>query len=330
MTTKTTTPTPRTTAYDAIVIGGSFAGLSAAMQLARARRRVCVVDAGQPRNRFAAASHGFFGQDGEPPLAMIEQARRKLLAYPTVTLRQGTAVSATAQHIAGSPASGFAVVLDDGAAELTTLEAHKLVLAFGVADELPQIAGLRERWGASVLHCPYCHGYEFAGQRLGVLYHSPQSGMHAQLIADWGPTTLFLNGETTLEASEHERLLALGIAVEPAYIAALEGPGQALNGVRLVASERDGGGDAARVVPLDALYVAPTTRPASPLAEQLGCAFDEGMTGPVIRVDANKMTTVPGVYAAGDLSLARHNATLASAEGVLAGISAHQAMVFGT
>ena len=288
------------------------------MQLARARRRVCVVDAGQPRNRFAAASHGFFGQDGEPPLAMIEQARRKLAAYPTVGFVQGTVVSATAQQRAGSPESGFDVVLDDG----THMEAHKLVLAFGVLDGLPGIAGLRERWGASVLHCPYCHGYEFAGQRLGVLYHSPQSGMHAQLIADWGPTTLFLNGETTLEESEHARLLALGITIEPARIAALEGPGQELHGVRLE------GGDA-RLVPLDALYIAPSTRPASPLAEQLGCAFDDGMTGPVIRTDASKMTTVPGVYAAGDLSLMRHNATLASAEGVLAGVGAHQALVFG-
>ncbi|MDP3226521.1 MAG: NAD(P)/FAD-dependent oxidoreductase [Acidovorax sp.] len=314
-------PTATTAAYDAIVVGGSFAGLSAAMQLARARRRVCVVDAGQPRNRFAAASHGFFGQDGEPPLAMIEQARRKLLAYPKVTLRQGTVVSATAQQRAGSPENGFEVVLNDGA----TMEAHKLVLAFGVLDGLPDIAGLRERWGATVLHCPYCHGYEFAGQRLGVLYHSPPSGMHAQLIADWGPTTLFLNGETTLEPSERERLRALGIAIEPAPIAALEGPGQALRGVRLQAT---GGGDA-RVVPLDALYVAASTRPSSPLAEQLGCAFDDGPMGPFVRTDANKMTTVPGVYAAGDLTLMRHNATLASAEGVLAGVSAHQAMVFG-
>lgn len=124
-----------TQAYEVIVIGGSFAGLSAAMQLARARRRVCVVDAGQPRNRFAAASHGFFGQDGEPPLAMIEQARRKLAAYPTVGFVQGTVVSATAQQRAGSPENGFEVVLDDGA----TLEAHKLVLAFGVLDGLPDM-----------------------------------------------------------------------------------------------------------------------------------------------------------------------------------------------
>jgi thioredoxin reductase len=308
-----------TQAFDVIVVGGSFAGLSAAMQLARARRRVCVVDAGQPRNRFAAASHGFFGQDGAPPLAMIEQARRKLAAYPTVSFVQGTVVSASAPEGSGPH---FAVTLHSG----TPLAARKLVLAFGVQDGLPDIAGLRERWGASVLHCPYCHGYEFAGQRLGVLYHSPQSGMHAQLIADWGPTTLFLNGDTTLEPAERARLQALGIAIEPARIAALEGPGQALQGVRMAPA--DGGGEP-RVVPLDALYVAATTRPASPLAEQLGCAFHEGPMGPAVRTDANKMTTVPGVYAAGDLTLARHNATLASAEGVLAGVGAHQALVFG-
>jgi thioredoxin reductase len=288
------------------------------MQLARGRRSVCVVDAGQPRNRFAAASHGFFGQDGEPPLAMIAQARHKLAAYPTVTFVQGTVAQATAPAHSGQV---FTVTLQDG----TPLAARKLVLAYGMHDGLPDIAGLRERWGASVLHCPYCHGYEFAGQRLGVLYHSPQSGMHAQLIADWGPTTLFLNGDTTLDSAEHARLLALGIAIEPAPIAALEGTGQALTGVRLQSTE----GGNAHVVPLAALYVASATRPASPLAEQLGCAFDEGPMGPYVRTDVNKLTTVPGVYAAGDLTLMRHNATLASAEGVLAGTGAHQALVFG-
>ena len=205
------------------------------------------------------------------------------------------------------------------------MKARKLILAFGYRDSLPSIAGVQERWGKTVLHCPYCHGIEFSDQQLGVLYRTPMSVHQAYLVADWGPTTLFLNGDTTLENAERERLQALGITIEPAPIAALEGPGQALQGVRLQAT---GGGDA-RVVPLDALYVAATTRPASPLAEQLGCAFDDGPMGPYLRTDANKMTTVPGVYAAGDLTLMRHNATLASAEGVLAGVGAHQALVFG-
>jgi thioredoxin reductase len=322
--------------YDAIIVGGSYAGLSAAMQLARARRRVCVVDAGAPRNRHAAAAHGFFGQDGAAPAAMIGQAREKLLAYPTVTLLRGTVVSAQAQtpHAdaeAGADANadaaeattapGFDLALQDG----TRLSASKLVLAFGVKDTLPDIAGLSERWGTSVLHCPYCHGYEFAGQRLGVLYHSPSSATHVQLIAEWGPTTLFLNGDPSLPAAERARLQALGITVEPARIAMLEGPGKALSGVRVLDDAVPGG----RVVPIDALYVAAATSPGSSLAEQLGCAVDEGPSGPLVRTDESQMTSVPGVYAAGDVSLARHNATLASAEGVIAGTCAHQALVFG-
>lgn len=318
--------------FDAIVIGGSYAGLSAAMQLARARRRVCVVDTGAPRNRFAPAAHGFFAHDGEAPLAMIEQAREKLLAYPTVTLLQGKATSAIARNGSddsngsdgsngsADTATGFEIEIEDG----TRLAARKLVLAFGVHDLLPAIAGLSERWGTTVLHCPYCHGYEFAGQRMGVLYHAPASVQHAQLVAEWGPTTLFLNGDTSLAAADRDRLEAADIAIEPAQITALEGPGTVLHGVRL----QDGTTPHGRVVPLDALYLAACTRPASPLAEQLGCAMEDAPMGPCVRTDETNMTSVPGVYAAGDLSLSRHNATLACAAGVVAGTCLHQALVF--
>ena len=149
--------------FDVLVVGGSFAGLSAAMQLARARRRVCVVDAGSPRNRFAAASHGFFAQDGVPPLQLLEQARAKVRAYPSVTFVDALATSARADG------DGFAL----GLGEREPLRALKLVLAHGVRDVLPDIGGLAERWGKSVLHCPYCHGYEFAERKLGVLAVSP-------------------------------------------------------------------------------------------------------------------------------------------------------------
>jgi thioredoxin reductase len=298
--------------FDALVVGGSFAGLSAAMQLARARKKVCVVDAGAPRNRFAAASHGFFGQDGTPPLEMIAGARDKLLAYPNVTFIEGRVADA---HADGS--GGFNASLESG----QRLSAGKIVLAFGVQDGFPDIAGVRERWGASVLHCPYCHGYEFSGRQLGILLESPHAPEHAILIAEWGPATLFLNGNNTVADEARARLQARGVTIEPARIAALEGPGQALSAVRL-----EGG----RAVPLDALFMAPRTRPGSPLAEQLGCAFDDGPFGPVIRTDPMKMTTVPGVFAAGDAAMLMHNATLASADGVMAGVSAHRSMVFET
>jgi thioredoxin reductase len=296
--------------YDALVVGGSFAGLSAAMQLARARKNVCVVDAGAPRNRFAAAAHGFFGQDGVPPLKMIADARAKLLAYPSVTFIEGRVASAQVDG-----AGGFVASLDGD----RQLSAGKLLLAFGVQDGFPDgIAGVRERWGTTVLHCPYCHGYEFSGRRLGVLVEAPHPPEHAMLIAEWGPTTLFLNGNNTVDDEVRGKLQARGVAIEPGRIAALEGPTKDLSGVRL----EDG-----RIVPLEALFMVPRTRPGSPLAEQLGCAFDEGHAGPVIRIDAMKMTTVPGVFAAGDAAMQMHNATLASAEGVMAGVSLHRAML---
>lgn len=302
--------------HDALVIGGSFAGLSAAMQLARARRSVCVVDAGEPRNRFAAAAHGFFGLDGVPPIELMAQARAKLLAYPNVHFVQGRAMGAKADEIdAADGAGGFTVTLDSGA----QLSAKKLLLAFGVADTLPALDGLRERWGRSVLHCPYCHGYEVGGGPLGVLYASALSLHQAVLIPDWGPTTFFLDGhDDALDEATRVKLLGRGITLEPARVAGLEGESPRLTGVRLA----DG-----RVVPIDALFVASRTRMASPLAEQLGCAFDEGPQGPVIRTEASKLTTVPGVYAAGDAGQIPQNATLASADGLIAGVSLHQALI---
>ena len=316
--------------FDALVIGGSFAGLSGATQIARARRSVCVVDGGAPRNRFAAASHGFFGQDGARPQDMIALARRQLMAYPSVTFKAAQATQARALGKAelsapGNGASamsagtegGFAVVLDSG----ETLFARKLLLATGLRDELPAIDGLPERWGATVLHCPYCHGYEVGGAPMGTLYAAPTSVHHASLVSDWGPMTLFLNGHDAPEPEALAQLAARGIAIEPARVLALEGDAPALSGVRL-----EGG----RTVHIEALFVPPRTHMASPLAEQLGCAFDEGMSGPMIRVDATQQTTVPGVFAAGDAAMPGHNATLAAANGVMAGVCLHKALVFGT
>jgi thioredoxin reductase len=294
--------------YDAAVIGGSWAGLSAAMQLARARRRVLVVDAGRPRNRFAHASHGFLGQDGRTPSAILETARAQVLAYPTAEFRQDEATRAETCD------GGFQVALASGA----TARARRLVLATGVVDELPDIPGLRERWGASVLHCPYCHGYEVAGGRLGVLAVGERSLHHALLLPDWSPqVTLFTNGTFEPSADQREALAARGVRVEPRSLAAVVGDGPALTGVRL---------DDGELVALDALFTASRTRMASALPEQLGCEFDEGPFGPVIRTDARKETTVPGVYAAGDAARAAHNATWASADGVTAGMSAHQSV----
>lgn len=291
--------------YEAIVVGGSFAGLSAAMQLARGRVKVCVVDSGEPRNRFAEHSHGFFGQDGAPPLEMIAQARDKVLAYPNVTFMEGRASKVRAES------GRFAVELARGEQVI----GKRLVLAYGIVDLLPELPGLRERWGKTVLHCPYCHGYEFGGRPLGVLSAGAISYHQAQLIPEWGPTTLFLDGQQEPDAEAFAKLSARGVTVERARVVAVEGEAT----VRL----EDG-----RAVALAGLYLAPRFELASDLHAQLGCAMDDAPLGKIIKAGERRETSVPGVFAAGDAARLFSNATLASADGVLAAAGVHFSLVF--
>ncbi|HEX6041433.1 NAD(P)/FAD-dependent oxidoreductase [Longimicrobium sp.] len=295
---------------DAVVVGGSFAGLSAAMQLARARRRIVLVDGGRPRNRFAHAAHGFLGQDGRTPAEIVQLARGQVLAYPTAAFRTDEAVAARQED------GAFTLQLASG----DTLRARRLVLATGIVDDLPDVPGLRERWGRTALHCPYCHGYEVADGRLGILATGEMDVHKALLIPDWSAdVTLFTNGVLTPTDEQAAMLASRGVRIEARPVEALVGDAPALAGVRL----RDGG-----VVPLDAVFVSSRTHMASPLAEQLGCAFEDGPFGPVIVTDARKETTVPFVFAAGDAARSNHNATFASADGVQAGASAHQSLAF--
>ena len=294
--------------YDAIVVGGSFAGLSAAMQLVRARRRVLMIDAGRPRNRFSHASHGFLGQDGSSPAAIREVGLRQLGAYPTFELREGEADAARAEE------DGYAVAIAGG----EEARARRLVLATGVEDRLPELPGLEERWGKSVLHCPYCHGYEVRGRPLGVLATGPMAAHQAALIPDWGPTTLFLNGGVEPDAEQLGLLKARGVTIERVPVVAVLGAAPELSALRLA----DG-----REVPVEGLFVAPSVRMASALPHQLGCAFEQGPLGPYVRVDDRQQTSVTGVYAAGDAARPMHNATFASADGVMAGVGAHQSLM---
>jgi thioredoxin reductase len=295
--------------YDLIVVGGSFAGLSAAIQAARARRNVLVIDAGQPRNRFAKHSHGFLGQDGRTPGAILDDARRQLLVYPTARVVAGLADRAAA---AGAD---FEITTESG----ETFGAMRLVLATGVRDILPDVPGLAEHWGKRVLHCPYCHGYEVAGGPLGVLATGPMAVHQAQLIADWGDVTLFANGIFEPDAEQMLALERRNVRFEPAGVAELE---KGASG-GLIVNLDDG-----RKAGIKALFTAPRNTMASPLAEQLGCTFTEGLLGPVITVDDRQQTTVPGVYAAGDAARSMHNIAFAVSGGAFAGVCAHQSLVF--
>lgn len=295
--------------HDAIIVGGSFAGLSAALQLARARRQVLVIDAGLPRNRFASASHGVLGHDGKPGSQVLAEARQQLLAYPTVQVFSGRVSRVD------SGEAGFVVEAEDGMRWFT---GRRLLLATGVADVLPEIPGLQERWGKTVVHCPYCHGYEIGGGAVGVLGTGPMSVHQAMLFADWGEVTLFTQGVVAVSPEEQASLIARKVKVESSPIAELQGAAPALDGVLL----RDG-----RQVAIKALLVGTQVRMASPLAAALGCAFDDSPFGPIVRIDAWGLTSVPGVYAGGDMARVPHSITFACAGGVAAGIGLHASLV---
>lgn len=292
--------------YDVIIVGGSYAGMAAALQLARARRRVIVLDAGQRRNRFASAAHGILGNDGTPPGEIAARAKEQLLRYPSVTWQDGIAISSqkNGEH--------FTVLTDRG----NSFEARRLILATGVSDELPAIPGLSERWGQSVFHCPYCHGYELNQGPLGVLASGEISMHQALLVPDWGQTTLFTNGTFEPDRNQREQLKARDVKIEREDVAEIIGEHAA---VKL----RDG-----RVIELAGLFVAPRTTGTNALTEQLGCEHQEGPIGSFITTNETKETTVAGVFACGDSARAVGNVTFAMADGAMAGTAAHGSLIF--
>jgi thioredoxin reductase len=292
--------------HDAIIIGGSYAGISAALQLARARRKVLVIDSATPRNRFASHAHGFITHDGRPPREISSAAKQQLMQYPTVDWVEGQAERAS------GGADGF--VVEAGG---NTYEGRRIVLATGVKDELPPIPGLVERWGQNVFHCPYCHGYELDEGRIGVLAVSPASLHHALMLPDWGETTLLLNSAFEPDGAQLARLAARGVTIERERVRGLFGKGADVD-------LADG-----RVLSLDGLFVAPAIRPSSPLGEQLGCKSEPAPLGHFLAVDPMKQTSVPGVFACGDTARAAGNVALAVGDGAMAGASVHRTLMFG-
>lgn len=296
--------------HDVIIIGGSYAGLAAALQLGRARRSVLVLDAGQRRNRFAASSHGLLGHDGAAPEAIAARGRAEVLAYPTIAWRDAAVTSVQACD------GGFAV--RSGADEH---RGKRLVLATGVRDEVPAIPGLAERWGKTVFHCPYCHGYELERGRLGVLASGPLAMHVAPLVSEWagpGQTTLFLDGAFEPDAEQLAALASHGVQIERERVVRAAGEAPAIE-LHL----RDG-----RVQPLDGLFVQARTHVERGFAEQLGCELEEGPLGSFFKTDATKETTVPGVFSCGDVARAAGSLALAVADGTLAGVAAHRSLVF--
>ncbi|WP_017974320.1 NAD(P)/FAD-dependent oxidoreductase [Actinopolyspora halophila] len=267
--------------YDAVVVGGGVAGVSAGTMLGRSRRRVAVVDGGQPRNAASKHLHGFLSRDGVEPAELLATGREELLGYGGELLTERVdGVERGAEH-------GFVVRLAGGKA-LTT---RSVLVATGLGDELPGIPGVREQWGETVLHCPYCHGYEFRDSPLAVLGgdNRPFTLHQAQLVRQWSSDVVFFPDRVKLTEDEHERLTARGVRVVEGEVARVLTHEDGVSGVELV----DG-----RVLSRSAVFVGPRFVPHDELLTRLGCELGEHGW---VATDTTGRTSVDGVWAAGNV-----------------------------
>jgi thioredoxin reductase len=290
------------TTYDVVVVGGGAAGLSAALVLGRARRRVAVVDAGSPRNAPADHMHGFLSQDGLPPAQLLAAGRAELETYG-VELIEGDAVEAT---------PGFVVRLAGG----RTLSSRRLLLATGAVDVLPAIEGARERWGRDFLHCPYCHGWEVRDRPIGVVGSVAGAAEHALLLRQWSKDVVFFSHTHPASAEEQAALSARGVQVVDGLITRLVVEDDRLRAVRL---------DDDREVAREALFMRPTLEPrGTHLIAALGCELDGAG---FVRADRDGRTSVDGIWSAGNVSNPRAQVITAAGEGSAAAISINTDLV---
>lgn len=290
--------------HDVIVVGGSYAGMAAALQLVRARRSVLVIDADERRNRFTEHAYGFLGQDGVPPDEIWRQAQQQLEAYPNLGWHHGTV-----QEFSGE-IGAFCVRTDKGEA----FTAHRILLATGVRDELPDIPGLAERWGKSVLHCPYCHGYELNNGPIAVIAFNPVSLHQAEIMPEWGATTFFTNGSSSLEDEQRAHLLRRGVTLNDTEISRIEGTADIVL--------EDG-----RKLEFPAIFVVSNTYPSNSLAQSAGCALEDHSMGQQLVTSEFKETTVRGVFACGDVARVPHSVSFAVGDGVWAGMQVHRSLI---
>ena len=292
--------------YDVVVIGGAAAGLSGALALVRARRSVAVVDAGDPRNAPAAHVHNYLGREGAAPGELYGVGRGEVAGYG------GTLVAGTVSTVTRNAGGWFDVRLEDG----RLLRSRRVLAASGARDVLPEVSGLAEHWGTGVLHCPYCHGWEVQDRPIGILATDLGTAVHQALLwRQWSnDVVLFLNGCDEPDRGQAEQLAARGIRTVSGKVAAVEG-GPRLEGVRL---------DSGELVPREALVVFSRLSARAGYLADLGIEPEEQFLGELsigtaVAVDATGATAVPGVYAAGNLTVPMMQVIGAAAAGFAAG-----------
>ncbi|GAA3519510.1 NAD(P)/FAD-dependent oxidoreductase [Actinocatenispora rupis] len=284
--------------HDVLVVGGGAAGLSAALVLTRARRRVLVVDAGNPRNAPAAHLHGYLSRDGAAPAELLSAGRAEVAGYGG-EIRTGTVTAVT------RTGDGFHAVLAGGSA----VTARRLVLAGGVRDELPDIPGLAERWGRDVLHCPYCHGYEVADRPIGVL-GGPMTTHRAQLLRQWSADVVLFPHTAEVSAEDRAMLDAIGVRVVDGRVTGVTVEDDHLTAVRLADGTEH---------PRAALFAGSRMQVDRTLPDALGLALREGPTGTWIDTDETGRASVPGVWAVGNAADPPGQLITAAAAGARAG-----------
>jgi thioredoxin reductase len=292
--------------YDVIIVGGSYAGLSAGMALGRSLRKVLIIDGGEPCNRQTPHSHNFITHDGNTPKAIAMQAKEQVLKYDTVSFLQGMAVSATKLN------NGFEVRTAAG----EVFSAQKLLFATGIKDQMPAIDGFAASWGITAIHCPYCHGYEVRHERTGIMANGDIGYEFTKLISNWTKDlTLFTNGRSTLTAEQTEELAKHNIPVVEKEITAFEHTNGHINQVLF----KDGS-----AMPMKAVYSKLPFVQHCDIPIQLGCALNEQG---YITVDNFYRTTVPGVFAAGDNINMMRAVSLAVSAGSSAGVHINKELI---
>jgi thioredoxin reductase len=299
--------------YDVVIIGGSYAGLSAALPLARARKKVMIIDAGLRRNRFAAHSHNFLTQDGREPAAIIADAKQQLEKYSTISWMNASVVDvqAVSHH--------YDIFTEDENHKYTTIQSEKIIIATGVKDELPEIEGLSQRWGKSVFHCPYCDGYELNLGQLGMLYSGSHSIHMALMLPDWGNTTLFLNGAISIEEIDPvilDQLIQRHVALDTRKISKIEHYCE-------LKFEND------EQMQLDGIFVSTFMKISCSWIAKLGLEIDMNEYGEAIQTNAMKQTNLKNIYACGDITRSGGSVAFSVADGVMAGVATHKSFVFG-
>ena len=292
--------------FEVIIIGGSYSGLSAAMALGRSLRNVLVIDSGLPCNRHTPHSHNFLTQDGQTPTAISAKAKLQVENYKTIQFYNGLAVKAVKTE------TGFKITTESG--EIFT--SKKILFATGVKDLLPEIKGFAECWGISVLHCPYCHGYEVKNERTAIIANGEMGFEYAKLISNWTKDLILLtNGNSTLTFEQTKALKKHNIEIIESEIASFEHQ----NGIVQQIIFKD-----ESKTDVTAIYYRPPMEQHCPLPEALGCDLSENG---LIEVDFMQKTTIDGVYASGDCTTQMRSVAFAVSTGSFAGVAINSALI---